>query len=64
MSAPTKIVKNPIAEEGNQNQTGETRTKHRAPYSQQNIRAEEVRMRDRLTVDSGERAVQAAGEAG
>ena len=61
-SASAKVVENPITEEGNQHQTGETRTKHRAPHSQQHVRAEEVRVRDRLAVYSGESAVQAASD--
>jgi hypothetical protein len=63
-SPSAKRVQHSIAKERDHHKRRETRTKHRAPHSQQHIRAEEVRMRDRLTVDSGERAVQAAGESG
>jgi hypothetical protein len=64
MSASAKRIEKVVAKERDHHKRREARTKHRAPHSQQNIRTEEVRMRDRLTVDSGEGSVQAAGESG
>lgn len=62
MSAPAKNIEKVVAEEGDQNQTGEARAEQRSPREHQCISAAKVRMHDRFAINSDHSPNDAAGD--